>query len=130
MGVVYEAVDRELSGRVALKVLPLGGRQQARHFERFLREARTAAGLHHTNIVPVFDVGQMDGVPYYAMQFIDGHGLDQLARAQHAGRPGDAARTDTAPHHASAAAQLATPTPPTSSVPGLRRPGPRDRCRW
>ena len=41
---------------------------------RFRREARAAAGLHHTNIVPVFAVGEQDGVPYYAMQFIRGQG--------------------------------------------------------
>src|SRR4051812_17900383 len=76
MGVVYEAVHTGLDKRVALKVLPrdlVVGR-----LERFLREARTAAGLHHTNIVPVFDAGQVEGVPFYAMQFIDGRPLDAL----------------------------------------------------
>ncbi|HUR55956.1 MAG TPA: protein kinase, partial [Gemmataceae bacterium] len=73
MGVVYEAVHTGLDKRVALKVLPR--ELAAGRLERFLREARTAAALHHTNIVPVFDVGQVDGVPYFAMQFIDGHPL-------------------------------------------------------
>ncbi len=80
MGVVYEAVHLALGRQVALKVLPPRGPQQAKYLERFLREARTAAGLHHTNIVPVFDVGQVGGVPYYAMQYIAGRGLDQLTR--------------------------------------------------
>jgi serine/threonine protein kinase len=75
MGVVYEAIHLPLDKRVALKVLP---REGAAQLERFLREARTAAGLHHTNIVPVFDIGQCGGVPYFAMQLIDGRGLDRL----------------------------------------------------
>jgi serine/threonine protein kinase/WD40 repeat protein len=76
MGVVYEALHGGLNKRVALKVLP---RERAKgRLDRFLREARTAAGLHHTNIVPVFDVGEVGGVPYYAMQFIDGKPLDAL----------------------------------------------------
>jgi serine/threonine protein kinase len=44
--------------------------------ERFFREAQIAAGLHHTNIVPVFDVGQVGGRPYYAMQYIRGKSLE------------------------------------------------------
>ncbi|HZW31686.1 MAG TPA: WD40 repeat domain-containing serine/threonine-protein kinase, partial [Isosphaeraceae bacterium] len=47
---------------------------------RFLNEARTAAGLHHTHIVPVFDVGQVGGLCYYAMQRIEGSGLDRVIR--------------------------------------------------
>jgi serine/threonine protein kinase/WD40 repeat protein len=77
MGVVYEAMHLALDRRVALKVLPVSGPRAAAQLERFLREARTAAGLHHTNIVPVFDVGQVGGTPYYAMQLIDGTSLDR-----------------------------------------------------
>jgi WD40 repeat protein/serine/threonine protein kinase len=80
MGVVYEAVHLALGRRVALKVLPVEGPRQATHLERFLREAQTAAGLHHTNIVPVFDVGQVNGTPYYAMQLIHGTGLDRAGQ--------------------------------------------------
>jgi serine/threonine protein kinase len=64
MGVVYEAVHQVLGKRVALKVLPVLGDEGSGQLERFLREAQTAAGLHHTNIVPAFDVGQVSGVPY------------------------------------------------------------------
>src|SRR5690606_24640438 len=46
-----------------------------------LNEAKTAAGLHHTHIVPVFDVGQVGGLCYYAMQRIEGSGLDRVLRA-------------------------------------------------
>src|SRR5262249_58631236 len=81
MGVVYEATHRALGKRVALKVLPVRGPREAGQLERFLREAQTAAGLHHTNIVPVFDVGQVHGTPYYAMQYIEGRGLDRVPPA-------------------------------------------------
>jgi WD40 repeat protein len=78
MGVVYEAMQQSLGRHVALKVLPAGGLGGAAHVERFRREARAAARLHHTNIVPVFGVGEQDGVHYYAMQYIRGQGLDAV----------------------------------------------------
>ena len=82
MGVVYEAEQLSLGRRVALKVLPLHVAKDGRALERFRREARSAAKLHHTNIVPVFEVGQEGDVCYYAMQLIQGQGLDQvIARA-------------------------------------------------
>ncbi len=89
MGVVYEAEQVSLGRRVALKVLPQGLLPDTRSRLRFEREARAAARLHHTNIVPVFGVGEHDGTPYYAMQFIQGLGLDavinEVRRLQHPG---------------------------------------------
>ncbi len=81
MGTVYEARHLLLDRLVALKVLsgPSVRLEQARR--RFLREARTAANLHHTNIVPIFDVGEADGVCYYAMQLIHGDPLDDVIDA-------------------------------------------------
>ena len=78
MGVVYEAEQISLGRRVALKVLPghVSGDRMVQ--ERFRREARAAARLHHTNIVPVFEVGQDGDVRFYAMQFIQGQGLDAV----------------------------------------------------
>src|SRR5262249_6940149 len=78
MGVVYEAVHEPLGRHVALKVLPFNELADPVHLERFRREAKAAARLHHTNIVPVFDVGQHEGIHYYAMQFIRGQGLDAV----------------------------------------------------
>ncbi len=78
MGVVYEAEQISLGRRVALKLLlgqVLGDRKAK---ERFRREAKSAARLHHTNIVPVFEVGQERDVCFYAMQLIQGQGLDQV----------------------------------------------------
>src|SRR5262249_22812787 len=75
MGVVYEAEQESLGRHVALKVLPGHALLDPRHLRRFRREARAAARLHHTNIVPVFGVGEQDGLHYYVMQFIPGLGL-------------------------------------------------------
>ena len=80
MGVVYEAMQESLGRHVALKVLPSHGLINPVHLERFRREARAAARLHHTNIVPVFGVGEYQGIYFYAMQFIQGRGLDALLR--------------------------------------------------
>jgi WD40 repeat protein/serine/threonine protein kinase/tetratricopeptide (TPR) repeat protein len=92
MGVVYEAEQISLGRRVALKVLPRQVLADAKAKRRFEREARAAAKLHHTNIVPVFGVGEHEGLLYYAMQFIQGLGLDvvldELRRVrQPLGRP-------------------------------------------
>jgi serine/threonine protein kinase/WD40 repeat protein len=80
MGVVYEAVQESLGRHVALKVLPFSSLLGSTHLERFRREARAAAGLHHTNIVPVFGVGEDAGVHYFAMQYIEGQSLDRVLR--------------------------------------------------
>jgi WD40 repeat protein/serine/threonine protein kinase len=76
MGVVYEAQQLSLGRHVAIKVLPSRALLDPRQLGRFQREARSAARLHHTNIVPVFGVGEQDGLHYYVMQFIKGLGLD------------------------------------------------------
>jgi WD40 repeat protein/serine/threonine protein kinase len=78
MGIVYEAVQESLGRHVALKVLPLHGLLNPTLLERFKREARAAAKLHHTNIVPVFGVGEDGGIHYFAMQYISGQGLDKV----------------------------------------------------
>ena len=78
MGVVYEAEQVSLGRHVALKVLPQQFLFDTRQQKRFEREAKAAARLHHTNIVPVFGVGEENGLHYYVMQFIPGLGLDQV----------------------------------------------------
>jgi serine/threonine-protein kinase len=78
MGVVYEAEQESLGRRVALKVLPPGATAHPGQVERFQREARTAARMHHTNIVPVFAVGEEEGTHYYVMQYIEGRPLDEV----------------------------------------------------
>jgi serine/threonine protein kinase/WD40 repeat protein len=78
MGVVYEAVRESLRSHVALKVIHPQFRHRESYLRRFRTEARSAARLHHTNVVSVFDYGVHDGVCYYAMQYIIGHSLDRV----------------------------------------------------
>jgi serine/threonine protein kinase/WD40 repeat protein len=90
MGVVYEAQQLSLGRHVAIKVLPSHALLDTRQLARFQREARSAARLHHTNIVPVFGVGEQDGLHYYVMQFIHGLGLDLvLDELRRLRQPGD-----------------------------------------
>jgi serine/threonine-protein kinase len=107
MGVVYEAEQESLGRRVALKVLTAHHLPDPAHLRRFEREARAAARLHHTNIVPVFGVGEQDGLHYYVMQFIQGLGLDdvisELTRLR-SGAPVDGQAEAPSPHALTATA--------------------------
>ena len=76
MGVVYEAEHATMRRRVALKILPRQFAEKKSALKRFHREARAAGKLHHTNIVPVFEVGECSGIHFYAMQYIRGQNLD------------------------------------------------------
>ena len=78
MGVVYEAEQVSLGRHVALKLLPPQSLRSSNQRLRFEREARAAARLQHPHIVAVYGVGEHDGIPYFAMQFIAGHGLDEV----------------------------------------------------
>jgi serine/threonine-protein kinase len=75
MGVVYKAWHLRLQRPVAVKMLLAGAHAQPQELERFLREAETLASLHHTNIVQVYDAGNMDGRPYFTMEFVEGGSL-------------------------------------------------------
>lgn len=78
MGVVYEALQISLNRHVALKILPLAVTHDAKQIERFKNEAQAAAHVEHPNIVPVYAIGEQDGVHYYAMQMIAGHSLAEM----------------------------------------------------
>jgi serine/threonine protein kinase len=78
MGVVYEAEDLRLERRVALKVLPPGCGKDAGARDRFANEMRMGAQMHHTHIVPVYEVGQAGEQLYYTMPLIDGASLDRV----------------------------------------------------
>jgi serine/threonine protein kinase/WD40 repeat protein len=92
MGVVYEAEQESLGRRVALKVLRSHRLHDPKVLIRFHREARAAARLHHTNIVPVFGVGEHEGAHFYVMQFIRGLPfdavLDEVRRLRGSGTKG------------------------------------------
>src|SRR5258708_169498 len=78
MGLVYRAYDPRLARRVALKILPAdakalrGAADPRERVARLIREARAAAALEHVNAVAIYDVGEVDGMPFIAMEFIPG----------------------------------------------------------
>lgn len=115
MGVVYEAVHVDLDRPVALKVLGPHHAPDSHGRRRFLNEAKTAAGLHHTHIVPVFDVGQVGGLCYYAMQRIEGSGLDRVIKSLRRSR-------SSAPGSRSGPATVASGLT-RAELTGLARPG-------
>jgi serine/threonine protein kinase/Tfp pilus assembly protein PilF len=123
MGVVYEAEQESLGRRVALKVLVAHGLRHPRQLLRFHREARAAARLHHTNIVPVFGVGESAGQHYYVMQFIAGLGLDavleeiKLLRAPRP-QPDDPSRSSVDPARAAAEVARSLMTGRFAAAPG------------
>jgi serine/threonine protein kinase len=80
MGTVYLALDTRLGREVALKTMRPDQAADPQSKERFLREARAAAKLSHDHIVPIFYVGEADGIPFLAMPFLKGEPLDALIR--------------------------------------------------
>jgi serine/threonine-protein kinase len=78
MAVVYLAEDQELGRRVALKLLDERHAADEQFVERFRREAQSAAGLNHPNIVSIFDRGLAEGTYYIAMEYLDGRTLKEL----------------------------------------------------
>lgn len=101
MGVVFEARQKSLGRRVALKVLTAGALSSPKQLLRFRREAAAAARLHHTNIVPVFGIGEQDNVHYYAMQFIDGVTLQEVLEQLQVIAGGQSERTGSSSRHGS-----------------------------
>jgi serine/threonine-protein kinase len=92
MGVVYLARDVQLDRDVAIKVLPtdLASTRAAR--DRFLREARMAAGLSHPHIVPIHRVGEAGGFVFFVMSYVEGETLGERLRTRGPLPPADAAR--------------------------------------
>src|SRR5262249_42878811 len=86
MGTVYLVRDTQLNRQVALKVphvrtSDVDGTPDRRVLDRFSREAHAAAILRHPNLCPVYDVGQIDGVPYLTMAYIRGRPLSRFIEA-------------------------------------------------
>lgn len=77
MGVVYKAHHLKLNRPVAVKMLLSGAYASQQELECLIREAQAVAGLHHPNIIHVYDVGELNGLPYFTMEFIEGGTLVQ-----------------------------------------------------
>lgn len=92
MGIVYLARDVQLDRDVAIKVLPAHLASDPAARERFLREARTAAGLSHPHIVPIHRVGESAGFVFFVMSFVEGETLGERLRTRGPLPPIEAAR--------------------------------------
>jgi eukaryotic-like serine/threonine-protein kinase len=77
MGVVYRAHDPIINRLVALKTITTGVADDPAMLQRFYREAQSAGGLQHPNIVTIYDMGEAGNIPYIAMELVEGENLDQ-----------------------------------------------------
>jgi serine/threonine protein kinase/Tol biopolymer transport system component len=82
MGIVFRARDDDLGRTVALKVLPLELTFDQSYVDRFKREARSAANLHHPHIITIYEVGQIDKLHYISMFFIEGETLTDVMKRE------------------------------------------------
>ncbi len=80
MGIVYKALDLKLNREVALKVLPPELVSDADRKRRFVQEAQAAAALKHPNIAVVYEIDEVDGVDFIAMELIEGEKLSDILR--------------------------------------------------
>ncbi|MCI0658644.1 MAG: protein kinase [Acidobacteria bacterium] len=82
MGVVYQGWDERLSRSVAVKTLKPELAKEPAFCERFVREARAVASLSHPNVTQIYYIGEEEGRPFFAMEFLEGKPLDALLREQ------------------------------------------------
>jgi len=136
MGVVYKARQLRLNRMVALKMILAGSHAGVEQLARFRAEAETLAPLQHTNIVQVYEVGELDGHPYFSLEYVEGGSLaeklggmpqaarqtaallEQLARAMHFAHLRGIVHRDLKPANILLAA---------ANVPAAVGPGGKDR---
>lgn len=91
MGEVFEAVDSSLGRRVAVKVLSQKHRESKEFKTRFEREGRSLASMNHKHVVQVYFIGEHEGRPFLAMEYLDGIDVGQAIKRSGPLHPGDAA---------------------------------------
>lgn len=91
MGEVYEGVDPALARRVALKVLGRKHQENSEFKTRFLREGRSLAAMNHANVVQIYFIGEHDGRPFLAMEYLDGEDIGAALKKKGPLEPADAA---------------------------------------
>jgi serine/threonine-protein kinase len=82
MGIVYQGWDVRLNRAVAVKTLKPDLAKEPGFCERFLREARAVASLSHPNVTQIYDIGEVDGRPFFAMEYLEGRPLDALLKEE------------------------------------------------
>jgi serine/threonine-protein kinase len=82
MGVVYSATHRQLKRTAALKMVLAGRHASEELLQRFIKEAQAVAHLQHPGIVQIFDIGEHEGLPYFALEFVDGQDLQKKLNRQ------------------------------------------------
>src|SRR5579885_1489536 len=78
MGQVFAAKDIRLGRKVALKILPPESMERPGRVRRFEQEARAASALNHPNILTVFEIGELDGIPFMATELVEGQTLRSM----------------------------------------------------
>jgi eukaryotic-like serine/threonine-protein kinase len=124
MGVVFEAVHRDLKRRAAVKVMTSAVYASSRAVERFRREAAVAARLAHPALCVVYEAGVSDGTPYIAMQYVEGETLARrVARRTREPRASAPATRDGTLADAETTRSTTTPPAPEAFA---ARPNPAD----
>ncbi|MGB7847273.1 MAG: serine/threonine-protein kinase, partial [Candidatus Acidiferrum sp.] len=82
MGVVYKARDPLIGRLVALKTITSGLKEKSGLLERFYQEARSAGSLQHPNIVTIYEFGEADGIPFIAMEYLEGENLEAIVASR------------------------------------------------
>ncbi len=122
MGVVYEAFEISLGRKVALKILPPSAKFDKMQALRFANESRAAAHLDHPNIVPVYAVGEENGVHFYAMRLVEGYDLSQMIKHVRYDLSTDHKHSENATPQLNHASTIETPEHSGSPLPKSRVP--------
>jgi len=123
MGVVFRARQISLNRTVALKLISAGELASQALVQRFHLEAEAAAGLHHPNIVPIYETGEVKGQHFFSMELIEGVALDKRITKVGFAEPGDAGEAQPLSRDRQAVRDPLPDAHGPSSLPGRHSPG-------